>query len=462
MIPFQHQIEDTIRIVNNPYFALLNEMGTGKSKTIIDAVWELYQEEGYQYAIIICPKTVISSWVNTHISLNFDSDYDIAVNFKWIKSTHINVFRFIVINYEKLRNEENFKLIQRVLKNKCVLILDESQKVANPRAMITKKVLKLAMQASRRYILSGTPIRKNPLDYYTQFKFLHPDILGFKSWYAFRGRYAIMGGYKVNGMPVQVVGFKNLDDLRSKVSPYFVRRTKKECLDLPEQLYQVQEVELDSKAKVVYKDMEEHALSMIGDDTIAATVKVVQLLKLRQITAGFLKDKAKNQLIIEGKSIHSFTNNKLKVLQEIDVGKLVIFCVFHHEIKAVKNIFLNILGQDDCLEISGRVTGNQRENAIAHFQGNTYDRIVVQVETGGLGIDLYAAHTAIYLSNHYNWDVRTQSESRIHRIGQNHPCTYIDVLATIDGKPTIDHDILHVIQKKKNFADYMLKEKEWK
>lgn len=449
MIPFQHQIEDTQKIIDNPYFALLNEMGTGKSKTIIDAI-QNHLRFICTHAVIVCPKTVISSWVNTHIPLNFET-YNLNVNFKWIKkSESSNPFTFVILNYEKLRNEQNFKKIEKLLKTTfCVMILDESQKVANPKAQITKRVLKLSLLASRRYILSGTPIRKNPLDYYTQFKFLHPDILGFKSWYAFRGRYAIMGGYKVMGMPVQVVGFRELDELRKKVMPYFIRRTKEQCLDLPEQLYQVQETELDKEAAKVYKDMEEHALSMIGDDTIAVTVKITQILKLRQITAGFLKD---------GESVYDFTNHKLKLLQEIDVEKLVIFCVFHHEIDSVLK---NHSSDDGCLEISGRITGRKRESNILDFQQTANPRIVVQVETGGLGIDLHAAHTAIYLSNHYNWDVRTQSESRIHRIGQNHKCTYIDVLATINGKQTIDHDILHVIQKKKNFADYMLKEKAW-
>lgn len=453
MISYQHQIEDTETLIARPYFALLNEMGTGKSKTVKDACLHLYANGDIETVIIICPKTVISSWVKTHlVDQDNVNSHHYKPLYKYITTISFHTLTWIVINYEQLRNAQSLKYIQLVLeKKKTCLILDESQKIANYKAKITKSVLKISHLAKRKYILSGTPIRKNPLDYYTQFKFLHEGILPFKTYFGFRNRYAQMGGFKINGIPVQVVGFRDLDNLRSLVDPHMIHRTKEECLDLPEQTYVEYEIEMNADQRKVYLDMEEHAIAIINNDMIAAPVKITQILKLREITAGFLKDQ---------EEYYSFDNNKIQVIKDVMEAKdcIVIFCIFHKEIDEIaKSLSKKRYGI-----IAGNISGKLREEYIEQFQSKKLDAMIVQVEAGGVGIDLFAADTAIYLSNAYNWDSRHQSESRIHRIGQTRKCTYIDVLATIDGKPTIDHDIKMIIKKKKSFADYMLKEKDWR
>lgn len=457
MKSYQHQIEDTNTLIARPYFALLNEMGTGKSKTIVDACLSLYESKEIDTVIIICPKTVISSWVKNHLKEQENvNSHHYKPLYKYITTISFHTLTWIIINYEQLRNNESLKYISLVLEKKdCVLILDESQKIANYKAKITKSVLKISHLAKRKYILSGTPIRKNPLDYYTQFKFLHENILPFKTFFGFRNRYAQMGGFKVNGVPVQVVGFRDLDNLRSLVDKHMIHRTKEECLDLPEQVYVEYEIELSIAQAKVYLDMEEHAIAIINDATVAAPVKITQILKLREITAGFLKEK---------EEYYAFDNNKIKVITDVMESKehIVIFCIFHKEIDEIARHLSSKKMAKDYGIIAGNITGKLREQNIEAFQNKELDAMIVQVEAGGVGIDLFAADTAIYLSNAYNWDSRDQSESRIHRIGQTRKCTYIDVLATIDGKPTIDHDIRTIIAKKKSFADYMLKDKIWK
>ena len=133
MKSYQHQIEDTETLIARPYFALLNEMGTGKSKTVKDACLHLYASGDIETVIIICPKTVISSWVKTHLAdqANVNSHHYKPL-YKYITTISFHTLTWIVINYEQLRNAQSLKYIQLVLEKKdCVLILDESQKIAN-------------------------------------------------------------------------------------------------------------------------------------------------------------------------------------------------------------------------------------------------------------------------------------------------------------------------------------------
>ena len=178
-------------------------------------------------------------------------------------------------------------------------------------------------------ILTGTPITNNPLDFFSQYKFLDESIFG-ASYYALRARYAVLGGYGNH----QIVGYKNLPELTSKAHSIAYRITKADALDLPEQVDVVRSVGLEPKAEMIYKNIERDSYAELMSGEVKTTNVLTKLLRLSQATGGYLKDD------ITG-VVEKISNAKLDALKEIiddcvDAGKkVVVFARFVPEIDAI-------------------------------------------------------------------------------------------------------------------------------
>src|SRR5690606_4111181 len=132
-----------------------------------------------------------------------------------------------------------------------LIIADESHRIKTPSAQQSKAMRRLGKLAAYRLLLTGTPVTQNPLDIWSQYAVLDEGIFG-RSFYAFRNRYAIMGGYNNH----QVVGYKNLDELVEKAHRIAFRITRSECLDLPPEVYTDIPVQLSPRTRAIYREIE--------------------------------------------------------------------------------------------------------------------------------------------------------------------------------------------------------------
>ena len=423
--PYQHQVMLIKRGLARKRFAFFCEMGTGKTQVIIN-LFQAYSNREKMRALIVCPKTIMENW-GDEIKINSNYNY---VLLSGSKNKRIKIFLdtdydFYIINYEGLllMKDVNFDKINFV-------VLDESVKIKNHQAKRTKIILKKFGVMKYKYILSGTPITKNPLDLYPQLKFVNSFCVP-RSYYSFRNKYAIMGGYG----NYEIVGYRHLDELKKIVRDNSVQLKKEDCIDLPEKIYEKRMLDMTKELAEQYKEMSKNLILEIeGTENITATIILTKILRLQQILSGvYLKEK----------------NNKLEELMEIinenSDKSIIIWTRFIATIKMLQEK----LG-DNISILYGEI--KNREEQIKKFQEGKTKIFLGQIQTGGLGINLTAASIVIYYENTFSLQDRKQSEDRAHRIGQKNKVTYIDLLYN----KTIDTDILEAIKEKQSIADRLV------
>jgi len=467
--PYAHQLKALEMSWNKEVFAYFMEMGTGKSKVLIDNISMLYDKGKIDGALIIAPKGVVKTWYEQEIPIHMAKHVE-NVSILWQALIHKtqqeklnSLFKsevklhILIMNVEAFSTKKGVEFARRFLNSHNVMMaIDESTTIKNPSAKRTKSILDLASMAKYRRILTGSPVTKSPLDLYTQCQFLDSWLLGHSSYYTFRTRYAIMKNMYFNGKTFQkVVGYKNLEELSKKLKPFSHRVLKDDCLDLPKTTFMKRIIQLSPDQLKVYAQMKQLALAEMNGKMITTATALTQLMRLQQITCGHFKaDDGTTQEIP-----HNRMNELIDVLYEIE-GKVVIWANWQRDVTLIIKALTKEFGDDCCVDYFGLTPQSERQKNIKKFQENENVRFFVGTpQTGGYGITLTAASNMIYYSNGYDLEKRKQSEARIDRIGQTKPMTYIDILA----EKTVDERIVKALRKKINIATQIMGEelKDW-
>ena len=463
--PYGHQLTALEKSWNRETYAYFMEMGTGKTKVLIDNVAMLYDRGKIDGALIISPKGVIDTWYSQELPAHLpDHIENMSVlwqaNITKSQSRKLgNLFKtderlhILIMNVEALSTQKGLTFAEKFLfSHKTLMCIDESTTIKNPKAKRTKNIISIAPRAQYRRILTGSPVTKNPLDLYSQCEFLNEDHLDFTSYYAFRNRYAEMKTLHIAGRSIQIVShFKNLDELAEQLKTFSYRVLKEECLDLPEKIYMKREIELSSEQKKVYKQMKEEALATLNGKQITTMTVLTQLMRLQQITCGhFVADDGTTQEIKSNR-----LNELMDILDEVE-GKAIIWAHWQKDIQIIKAALIKEYGPRSVVDYYGLTPQEERQANIRKFQDDPKYRFFVGTpSTGGYGITLTAANTVIYYSNGYDLEKRLQSEDRAHRIGQHKPVTYVDIIA----EKTVDEKIVKALRDKINIASQILGEK---
>ena len=467
--PYRHQLDALEKSWNKETFAYFMEMGTGKTKVLIDNAAMLYDKGKINGILIVAPKGVIGTWYNqelpTHLAAHIVSKtvlWQANINqkqqdkldtlFESGEDLHI-----LIMNVEAFSSEKGAIFAAKFLNcHKTLMAIDESTTIKNPKAKRTKNIIKLSKLSKYRRILTGSPVTKNPLDLYSQCEFLDPFLLNFASYYSFRNRYAEMKQVNVAGRTIQLVaGFKNLGELSDSVKNFSYRVLKEDCLDLPPKIFMKRQIDLTPEQNKLYKQMKEQALAEMNGKQVTTVNVLTQLMRLHQITCG--------HFAADDGSIQGIKNNRLSelmdVLEEVE-GKAIIWAHYQYDIKKIIKEIKKIHGPCSVVDYYGLTPQDERQGNIKKFQDDPRCRFIVGTpSTGGYGITLTAANTVIYYSNGYDLEKRLQSEDRAHRIGQHKPVTYIDILA----EETVDEKIVKALRKKINIAHEVMGEelKAW-
>ena len=468
--PYAHQLTALEKSWNKETFAYFMEMGTGKSKVLLDNISMLYDKGKINGVLIIAPKGVIKTWYEqelpTHLpnhveneailwQANITKTQQQKLDSLFEPVSHLHI---LIMNVEALSTPKGTNFAYRYLScHNTLMAIDESTTIKNPKAKRTKNILKLGTYSKYRRILTGSPVTRNPLDLYTQCEFLSPWLLNFASYYSFRNRYAEMKTMRFGGRQVQVVAaYKNLGELSEKLKDFSYRVLKEDCLDLPAKTFMKRMISLTPDQLKIYKQMKEEALAYLnGKVTTTATV-LTQLMRLQQITCGHFKADDGSTQPIKNNRITELMN----VLDEIE-GKVVIWAHFQYDITCIIKAIVDEYGPGSVVDYYGLTPHDERQNNIRKFQNptNSVRFLVGTPATGGYGLTLTAASNMIYYSNGYDLEKRLQSQDRIHRIGQKQPVTYIDIIA----EDTVDNKIVKSLKKKVNIASKVMGEelKSW-
>lgn len=449
--PFAHQETALECWRGKDRFALFCEMGTGKTWIAINRAGELSVTDAVREALVLAPRSLLGVWqaeIEKHCPVKATVlVLDKPAAWENLAAPPPSGLRFIILNYEQLLTARFEKLLLHPF---GIMILDESTMVKNSFAKRSKKTRILASRIPRVAILTGNPTPNGPLDLYSQFHILDPAILGISNFYAFRNRYAVMGGKHVHGKPVQVLGYKEdliEQELRPRMAPYVFRIQKHECLDLPPKIYQIRDIQLAPDQARAYKTMRDQAVAEFKGRVLAAPIILARMTRLAQISGGFFPDP-------EGKTLTPFDPNpKLMELEQIVEelsGKFIVWTRFRSELGAIAGL-MEKLGIG-FVRLDGDAAVEDRQKAIEDFQNDPATRAFIGITScGKFGLTLTAAETMIYYSNSFEFEVRNQSEDRVHRAGLTHPVTYIDLIM----RGTIDRLILSALQGKKDLSEFI-------
>ena len=463
--PFQHQLDALKESWNKEVWALFMEMGTGKTKVCIDNIAILYDKGKINATLIIVPNGIKRNWRNElEIHMADHINYRVGI---WSASPKkeekkeldqlsiiADDLTLLIMNVEALSTTRGRDFARSfLLRNQSMCVVDESTTIKNHAAARTKNIIKLAELAKYRRIMTGSPVTKSPLDLFSQIQFLDPYLIDQQSYYSFRARYAVVVQRSVGTHSFQhIVKYQRLDELQEKIKNFSTRILKSECLDLPEKLYTKRVVTMTPEQLKAYVEMKKSALTFLENNKImtAATV-LTQLIRLHQITCGHVKTDDGEVKAIKNNRIHELLN----VLEETG-GKVIIWAVYRHDIRAIEKAIGDIYGKESVASYYGDTKDSIRQSIVDRFMDvNDHLRFFVgNPKTGGYGLTLTSSHTVVYYSNDYSLEVRMQSEDRAHRIGQTSKVTYVDLMA----EHTIDEKIVKLLNAKIDLASQVMGE----
>ena len=247
--------------------ALLADMGTGKSMMTIAITGTLEAQGKVKRMIVVCPKSIVGVWEDEFRKF---ADYKYALTvldgtmekkktaFTFMTGAALQI---IVVNYESC-----WRLEKEITKWRPDLIVcDESSKIKTPMASQSKALHRLGRITKFNIILTGTPITGSPLDVFSQYKFLDENVFG-ASFYLFRNRYAIMGGYQ-NRM---IIGYRHLDELVEKVHSIAFRIKIEDAVDLPPFIDKTHIVPLEPPAQSIYRMIEKDCYAELANGEVTA------------------------------------------------------------------------------------------------------------------------------------------------------------------------------------------------
>lgn len=468
--PYDHQRQAFDGSAEQENYALLMDMGTGKTKVCIDTIAYNFEKKAVDFAIIVAPKGVIANWIGeieTHLPDRVDREVVMwKPNLTKTKRKELtdlykenNKLKFLLMNIEAFSTKKGVDVSEFFVKKfKVFMAVDESTTIKNRQAKRTKAVCDVGRGAVMRRILTGSPVTKSPMDLFSQMDFLSPKILGFKSYYSFQSRYAVvqrrsMGAHSFN----QILGFQRLDELTETLDGHSFRVRKEDCLDLPDKVYMKREVELTPEQTDAYVQMKNLALARLDSGDLSTTQNVLtQIMRLQQICLGSLTD--------DNGDVHPLKSNRqselMNICEEIQ-GKAIIWATWTRDIRSIAEALRDRFGVEAVATLHGETPDSDRQQIVDAFQDRQSELrfIVGHPKTGGYGLTLTAANTVIYYSNSYDLELRLQSEDRAHRIGQENKVTYIDLISP----KTIDEKIVTALRNKIKIADLVLGEdaRDW-
>jgi SNF2 family DNA or RNA helicase len=484
--PFEHQFEALEKCEDEEAFAFLMEMRTGKTKVTIDDYGRLELAKKVRHFCVIAPGGVYKTWTGAlQEHLSADLKQRILVH-TWISGAGVAQKKrlkafleaaedpngppcALLINVEALSSvkEARETIIRFAKSGTCYGAVDESTIIGNHESKRTEFINdELAQHFEYRRILSGLPTPRDPLSLYSQFQFLDWKILGHRSFYSFRARYAVTrkmnidqedkktGEIKTRSITV-VDGFRDIDHLNAKIQPKSYRRLLSQCYDLPPKTYSIREVSLTEEQKRLYAEMKTFFTTQLASgEHVVATVVIAQMIRLHQILCGHTRD--------EDGVWHEIKENRTsELMQLLDefTGKAIIWCSYDHDIQKVSKALQAEYGPDSVARFWGG-NKNTREDEQTKFLKNPNCRFMVATAAaGGRGRTWMNASLVVYYSNTNDLEARAQSEERPQGVGKTESVGYVDLVAP----GTVDEKIIYALREKINMATAVTGDnyKEW-
>ena len=464
--PFAHQLEEWEKSRGSKTRAIFWEQGTGKTKLLLDTAAWLYCQGEIDGLLVVAPNGVHRNWITDEIPLHLPDAVAAQTDSHYYVSPKASSKRhrmrcgqvldhrglaIMAMSYDGFMTKHGKEYAKKFLVGREVMmVLDESRRIKSPGAKRTKTIVAAGKYAKFGRLATGTPVANGPFDVYTPLRFLDPDYwkpFGLGSFEAFKTYFGIWETIRTGDgrqFP-KLVEVRCLDELHKMMSPVTTRVTKDEVLDLPPKLYGRRYFEMTKAQAAIYRLVRDEYLALLDSgESVTAPLAMVRELRLRQVLSGFVtNDDAVVEEIAD-------PNPRLQALAELVEDTPHQAIIWAHFRKDVADI-CELLG-DQCVRYDGSTKEIDRGPAIDRFQAGDVKFFVGNPQACGTGLTLHAARTVIYYANDFDLEKRLQSEDRAHRIGQEHPVNYIDLIC----EGTIDEKIAQSMQNKEAVSRQIL------
>ena len=419
-------------------------MGRGKTKAAID----LMRNRGCKRVLISCPANVMRVW--TRELARHGPEYEPLVLPRTmtvakrmaLAGLHLSAAKAagkpmaVIVNHEALWREPFAAWIKDDVRPFDHFVMDESHRGKQHNGALGNFIKDLWKFIPSRMALTGTPYPHSMMDIFAQFRMLDPGVFG-TSWTRFKERYAVMGGFQGKN----VVGVQNLEELQAKFEmlAYYVEDDE----NLPELIETFRSFALTAEARKIYKTLERDLFVALKNGEIIAGNVLVKLLRLQQITSGYCR-------MSDGVTDVFVGEEKIKLLADLLENELpkpaIVFCRFREDLDRIRD-----LCQKTELRY-GEVSGRQSDLTDDATMPEWADVFGVQIQAGGVGIDLTRARVAVFYSVDYRLDNYKQCIKRLHRQGQEHAVTIVHLTAD----DTVDEDIYDALTKRAELVETIL------
>jgi SNF2 family DNA or RNA helicase len=428
--PYEVQTVAANRAWMLPGFAYFMEMGLGKTAVVLNEFISLFVKDEVRGLIVVCPMSLKQTWSNEIRNWGLSEKVEVV---KWPETPKPKNKPFIwIINYEGFavgRAKAVLAAEEVMKKYRCMFTLDESISIKKHNGKRTINLIALSKFSPFRRILSGAPVSQGPHDLWAQLRFI--GAINNFNYFAFRNKYCKMGGYRGK----QIVGAKNEEALNEMLQPHSFRAKKKDWTDLPPKIHTKRMVGLSKNQEKHYLNMKKDFFTEIKGfseevSEIEAGMVVTQMMKLQQISSGFIINEEGEAIEIGGKIPKTEAIKEL--LGEIE-GKLIVFAFFRHSV----NKLIKDLDEFNPSWIKGQMTEEELQEQKDKFEHDNTSRVIVCQITSAkyghtlLGNDIMRCSTVAFFEATYDYDARIQAEDRPHRHGQDAEFVlYVDLISS--------------------------------
>ena len=461
--PWEHQKKALMYLCKRDLAALYTDMGTGKTKVMIDMI----QTRGFKRVLVVAPKKACDVWeeqIETHgidglfsvLRLNsFSTEECIDLLSKVPRKGSDDATRVFIINYDKVWKKGIERIFSRKTFGLDCIICDESHRIKTPRSNCSMCLARLGKKVSHRYLVTGTPLAENPLDVFAQYKFLDPSIFG-QSFGAFKELYEnidpIMTAKIGHTIRDKKTPFVNLDHLREKMfsCAFYIESS----VELPRQTDIVRKFSMPVRTQKLYRQFMKQKASELNGMWLETKNVLTTALRLQQMTSGYatvedIDTKEKKIINVD----HARREELASLLEDFPKDEPVV--IFAHFKKDIKNI--HKVCKDMGISYS-ELSGSN--DTLSDWKAGKTQVIAVQYTAGSESVDLTRARYCIYYSLTNRLALYEQSRKRIHRPNQTRPVVYYHIIETMDKKMTIDQKIYEALKSKKDIIQYII-EKGW-
>lgn len=464
--PFQHQLEGIAYGLEHDSFLLGDDQGLGKTHTVINIALCKKQTEGLKHCLIICG--INGTKYNWQEEIHMHSNEEAWVlGTRYTKKPPIKAKEggtaekledlknvpsqfFWITNIESLRGgaykdgkgknaKRRFPIaerIQELIEDGTIgmVAFDEAHKAKNPDSQQGRALLMLTPKSA--IPMSGTFLLNSPLDLYLPLRWA-----GYEdhSYYAYKNHYCRMGGFGGK----EIIGYKNLDELRDTMSTAMLRRTKEEVLDLPPKVHTVCYVDMTAAQKKLYEEVRKN----IKDDVDKIKLSpdpLASMLRLRQVTGC--------PEILSTKVTESAKMDRLVDLVD-EVATSGEKCIVYSQWSTMTGYIRQRLSAYSPAYITGDIDPAERQEQVHRFQEDPNCKVIIgTIGALGTGLTLTAASTVIFLDEPWNRATKDQAEDRAHRIGTQGTVRIVTLVA----KDSVDEGIYNLVQKKGRMGDLLI------